>query len=204
MASERRPAGWCAVCQANVWLTPLGGCAAGHDASSILSSYMATPSAAGSPETLGLSPVTETKPDHFWRTALLITLCVVGALIFVGAGLGLLAYVFVHVVAESGQGGDYLGTWVGKTDDGRVITLTVESAGTAYATDYVIYDPTNPNSERIRTSENDPEELSSVVVSPDPTGVLGTGFDLREEGSSNHLILHLRDGSARTIELTKQ
>ena len=159
--------------------------------------------ALGSPEVPGLCPVTEAKPHRFWRAALLITLCVVGALIFVVAGLWLLAYVFVHVVEESGQGGDYLGTWVGKTDDGRVITLTVESAGTAYATDYVVYDPTNPNSERIRTSENDPEELSSVVVSPDPTGVLGTSFDLRDDGSSNHLTLHLRDGSARTIELTK-
>ena len=127
MSSEPRWAGWCVACRANVWLTPLGGCAAGHDSGSILSPYMATPSAPGPPESPGLTPLTAAKPDHFWRRALLITL---GVVVLLAGAAGLLVLVFIGVIDESGQGGDYLGTWVGTTEDGTVITLTVESAGT--------------------------------------------------------------------------
>jgi len=43
-----------------------------------------------------------------------------------------------------------------------------------------------------------------VPVSPDPTGVLGTGFELRNQGSTSHLTLELSDGSGTTIKLTKR
>lgn len=212
--SEPRQAGWCLICQENVWLLPQGGCEAGHDSSAIVAPYVAQPVAEDASEYPGVAAASGAKPGHSRRNALLIALgvVVVLALLALLAGLaywGMMTGLSSLIRSTDGHHGDYVGTWAGKTEDGTVITLAVRNEGETDSGNLVVYDPTNPGSPRVKAFETDPEELTYVDVDRDPTGVLDQGFWLEDksaygEGPDGHLTLTYGTGSSlKSIDLTR-
>lgn len=155
----------------------------------------------------GRAPVAGGKRGHFWRNAVLITL---GVVVILGVlallvGLADLALTALTKSAEN-RHGDYVGTWVGTTEDGTAIRLAVRNETGTYTGSFVIFDPTNPASPQVKAYESDPEELTYVEVHRDPTGILKHGFWLEDklEDTGPHLSLGYREGSAlKTIALTR-
>jgi hypothetical protein len=140
------------------------------------------------------------------RVVLAIVLGLSGLVVVAAVVVGLFFLVIVAGVNESQQGGDYVGTWAGTTPDGTAFRLRVEKTGAGWPESYVVYDPTDPASSRCRTDEYDPEELGYVPVSPDPTGAIGHGFDLRDQGGGGLTLEYYEDietGEATTIKLTR-